>query len=110
MTTLDTRGSEVVGGSKLAKILGRSRDWARKQLRDWLAEQTQGGERRVFQRGTNPKPTDPIYTTMAIVRREFGLSDPRVDKRIKECERALEWQAKQIADLITKVTRLEKDL
>jgi hypothetical protein len=94
----DLDPSFIVGPTKLGRLFGRSRWWARDRLLDWEDEQRRGGPVRVFRHGRR------LFTTMAVVdcelpsrrdqriERRFASLEKDVDeafRRLAECERAI---------------------
>ncbi len=105
MGTRDDR-STFVGPSRLAKITGRSREWARTKLREWLREQNAGGPQRVFVK--SGKRGD-LYTTISIIQREFvGVYDPIITRKLRDHDEAIRWLEKQVAHLTSEVHALRR--
>jgi hypothetical protein len=90
----------MVGPTKMGRMYGHSRRWARRQLLEWWEEQQVGGPVRVFRR-----PSGYLYTTLAVLdqimpprRRDAVLErwrasvDANLDetfRRLAELERAI---------------------
>jgi hypothetical protein len=97
----------VVGATRLARMFGRSRGWARRLLREWEVEQAAGGPTRVFRQGKQsglyttiraiqsvlPAAKDVVvYERLAEIETELGTINARVDRevvRAGEIERRL---------------------
>lgn len=97
--------STLVGATKLAKICGHSRNWARAKLREWLEEQNRGGVHRVVL--TGPKK-NILATTIGVVQREFlgSIRDPMVVRKLREHDRDLDHLARRIDALLDEVRLL----
>lgn len=97
--------SQIVGVTRLAEIVGRSRWWAADKLREWLEEQESGGPQRVFRKGKRKL----LYTTIAVVQREFvGVHDPVMKRKLRDLESDVSWLKQRVDHLTDEVRRLRR--
>lgn len=95
--------SALVSVTRLAEITGMSRWWARDKLDEWLTEQENGGPQRVICRGKRKL----LYTTIAVVQREFiGVHDPVMKRKMKDLEELVTFLGKRVDGLSEVVNRL----
>jgi hypothetical protein len=106
MTSQAPDQSSIVSVTKLAAIVGKSRWWARDKLNEWLEEQQKGGPQRVFfQKGKRRL----LYTTIAVVQREFvGVHDPVMKRKIRDLEQTIEFLVKRVDRLTDDVAELRR--
>lgn len=109
MNRPSNEASVVVGVTKFAAMFGRSRWWAKAKFERWLDEQNRGGPVRVWYSG---KKRRLLYTTLAVVQREFpgATRDPIVMRKLKEHDRDMDQLARRIDSLMGEVRMLRKML
>lgn len=90
--------SLLVGPVALGKMVGRSRDWSWRLLREWRDEQERGGPRRVFVRANGR-----LCTTVGVVNQYFPRPDRAVERRLKVLEDDLNRAFTRIAELERKI-------
>lgn len=101
--------STLVGATKMAKICGHSRNWARAKLREWLEEQNRGGAQRIVMTGS--KKNIPC-TTIAVIQREFlgSVRDPMVMRKLNEHDRDLDHLARRNIALSDELREVKAEL
>ena len=93
--------SFVLGPSKLGKMFGRSRWWARRLLKTWWEEQQRGAPVRVF-----PLGGGRLYTTKATVEQYMPRrKDEALERRFAGIEKDLASAISRIADLERSIGR-----
>lgn len=102
-----TERSLVVGPTRLARMLRRSRGWAQATLLRWHEEQEKGGPRRVHwdSPGSGRKTW---VTTVGHVQEAFGIRDSATERRVKDLERDLAFALQRLVWLASRVDVLEK--
>lgn len=98
--------SHVVGPTRLARMLGRSRGWAQATLLRWHEEQEKGGPRRVH--WDSPGSGRKTWcTTVGHVQEAFGIRDSVANRRMKDLERDLAFTIQRVNTLASRVKYLE---
>lgn len=107
MTTPEQNTSALVGVHKFAEIVGRSRWWTAKKLREWLKEQKRGGPRRVFRSKTKKRL---LFTNLSTIYREFPEigRDRGLQRKLKDHERDISFLTRRVDTLMDEVSSLRR--
>lgn len=90
MTKPIERLSQAANATQVGEHFGRSRQWGRLLLRQWLEEQKEDGLPRVFRRGK------ALYTTVAVLNHYAPRRDEKLERKVRKLE----------ADLLSAFARL----
>lgn len=107
MTISEQNTSALVGVHKFAEIVGRSRWWTAKKLREWLKEQKRGGPHRVF-RSTTKRHL--LFTNLSTIYREFPEigRDRGLQRKLKDHERDINFLTRRIDTLVDEMMTLKR--
>lgn len=94
MKSLDPGPSQLASATAVGRRYGRSREWGRRLLKSWWAEQQAGGPPRVLRRGR------VYYTTLAVLYADAPRArDEALYRKVAELEKDLDRAFERIAAL-----------
>ncbi len=101
-------GQQIVTIVEVAALYRKSRWWARRLLRQWYAEQLEGGEHKVIMK-RDKAGRERLVTTRAIIARELPQArDHLLIRRVDALEKDLTNLARRLDRVFDEKTALER--